>query len=129
MCYKTEGLIISYFWQAIRFLNISWLGFAERCLSTLNCGRIRFVHKFLWTIRGELRQKNWFHEQRSFMNKPSEAKRSPEVKPWVCRGVEAAGVSVPANADGERRLGWWGVEMARFLKYCKSLPAETGSIA
>ena len=59
------------------------------------------------------------------MNEPSEAKKSPEVKPWVRRIVEAAGVSVPANAEGERRLGWWGVEMARFLKYCKSLPAGT----
>lgn len=32
---------------------------------------------------------------------------------------------MPANADGERRLGWWGVEMAKFLKFCKTLPAET----
>ena len=54
-----------------------------------------------------------------------EAKKSPEVKPWVRRVVEAAGVFMPANADGERRLGWWGVEMARFLKFCKTLPAET----
>ena len=44
------------------------------------------------------------------MNKPMEAKRAPEVKPWVRRVVEAAGVVLPANADGERRLGWWGVE-------------------
>ena len=59
------------------------------------------------------------------MNTPMEAKKSPEVKPWVRRVVEAAGVFMPANADGERRLGWWGVEMARFLKFCKTLPAET----
>jgi hypothetical protein len=59
------------------------------------------------------------------MNAPKEAKKSPEVKPWVRRVVEAAGVFMPANADGERRLGWWGVEMARFLKFCKTLPAET----
>lgn len=59
------------------------------------------------------------------MNAPIEAKKSPEVKPWVRRVVEAAGVFIPTNADGERRLGWWGVEMARFLKFCKTLPAET----
>lgn len=59
------------------------------------------------------------------MNKPIEAKKSPEVKPWVRRVVEAAGVFMPDNADGERRLGWWGVEMARFLKFCKTLPPET----
>ena len=32
---------------------------------------------------------------------------------------------MPANADGEKRLGWWGVELARFLKFCKTLPTET----
>lgn len=41
------------------------------------------------------------------------------------RVVEAAGVFMPTNGDGERRLGWWGVEMVRFLKFCKTLPAET----
>lgn len=59
------------------------------------------------------------------MNAPIESKRPPEVKPWVRRIVEAAGVFMPANADDERRLGWWGVEMARFLKFCKSLPEGT----
>ncbi len=59
------------------------------------------------------------------MNEPMEAKKSPEVKPWVRRVVEAAGVFMPVNADGEKRLGWWGVEMARFLKFCKSLPEGT----
>lgn len=54
-----------------------------------------------------------------------EAKSSPEVKPWVRRVVEAAGVCMPVNADGDRRLGWWGVEMARFLKFCKTLPEGT----
>lgn len=47
------------------------------------------------------------------MNAPMEAKKSPEVKPWVRRVVEAVGVFMPANADGERRLRWWGVEMLR----------------
>ncbi len=59
------------------------------------------------------------------MNEPMEAKESPEVKPWARRVVEAAGVIMPANADGEKRLGWWGVEMARFFKFCKSLPEGT----
>lgn len=59
------------------------------------------------------------------MNEPIEQRKSPEVKPWVRRVVEAAGVFRPDTADGERRLGWWGVEMARFLKFCKSLPEGT----
>ena len=59
------------------------------------------------------------------MNEPMEAKKSPEVKPWVRRVVEAAGVFVPANADGEKRRGWWGVAIARFLKFCKGLPEGT----
>ena len=54
-----------------------------------------------------------------------EAKMPPEVKPWLRRVVEAAGVFVPTDADGDRRLGWWGVKMARFLKFCRTLPAET----
>jgi hypothetical protein len=37
------------------------------------------------------------------MNAPMEAKKPPEVKPWVRRVVEAAGVFMPANADGELR--------------------------
>jgi len=59
------------------------------------------------------------------MNEPIGAKKPPEVKSWVRRVVEAAGVFMPENADGERRLGWWGIEMARFLKFCKTLPPET----
>jgi len=42
------------------------------------------------------------------MNEPIGVKKPPEVKPWVRRVVEAAGVFVPENADGEGRLGWWG---------------------
>lgn len=59
------------------------------------------------------------------MSASVESKKSPVVKPWVRRVVEAAGVSLPDNADGERRLGWWGVEMARFLKFSKGLPQGT----
>ena len=59
------------------------------------------------------------------MNTIMDSKMVPEVKPWVRRVVEAAGVFMSADADGERRLGWWGVEMAGFLKFCKTLPAET----
>jgi hypothetical protein len=39
------------------------------------------------------------------MNAQIEVKKSPEVKPWVRRVVEAAGVFMPANADGERPAG------------------------
>lgn len=66
-----------------------------------------------------------FTKIRVFINEPIEAKKPPEVKPWVRRAVEATGVFMPANADGEGRLGWWGVEMARFLKFCKTLPEGT----
>ncbi len=59
------------------------------------------------------------------MNKPIQAKSSPEVKPWMRRVVEAAGVVLPATSDGEKRLGWWGVEMAKFLRFCKSMPEGT----
>ena len=59
------------------------------------------------------------------MNAPRKPKISPEVKPWVRRVVEAAGVFLPPNEEGERRLGWWGVEMARFLKFCRTLPPGT----
>jgi len=34
------------------------------------------------------------------MNDPTEAKSSPEVKPWVRRVVAAAGVVLPATLDG-----------------------------
>jgi hypothetical protein len=39
------------------------------------------------------------------MNEPREAKRSPEVKPWVRRVDEAAGVFMPAHADGAEDIG------------------------
>lgn len=59
------------------------------------------------------------------MDSANQSKPAPEVKPWVRRTVAAAGVFVPPNPDGERRLGWWGVEMARFLRFCRSLPVGT----
>lgn len=59
------------------------------------------------------------------MNDPIQAKSSPEVKPWVRRVVAAAGVVLPATPDGEKRLGWWGVEMAKFLRFCKNMPEGT----
>ena len=59
------------------------------------------------------------------MNKSIQSKSAPEVKPWVRRIVEAAGVVLPATPEGEKRLGWWGVEMARFLRFCKSMPEGT----
>jgi len=59
------------------------------------------------------------------MNTGDPSKSAPEVKPWVRRVVEAAGVEVPSTARGEVMLGWWGVEMARFLGFCRRLPAGT----
>ena len=51
-------------------------------------------------------------------------KRSPEVKPWVRRVAAAAGV-VPESAESEAQLGWWGVEMQRFLGFSRGLPPGT----
>ena len=59
------------------------------------------------------------------MSEPIQAKSSPEVKPWVRRVVEAAGVVLPATPDGEKRLGGWGVEMVKFLRFCKNTPEGT----
>ena len=59
------------------------------------------------------------------MNKPIQAKSSPEVKPWVRRVVEAAGVVLPATLDGEKHLGGWGVEMVKFPRFCKNMPGVT----
>lgn len=59
------------------------------------------------------------------MNTSDSSKSAPEVKPWVRRVVEASGVEVPPTDRGEATLGWWGVEMARFLGFCRRLPAGT----
>ena len=53
------------------------------------------------------------------------SKAAPEVKAWVRRVAAAAGVEVE-SAAAEARLGWWGVEMQRFLRFCEGLPAGTG---
>ena len=59
------------------------------------------------------------------MNAPDSSKSAPKVKPWVRRVVEASGVEVPPTDRGEATLVWWGVEMARFLAFCRRLPAGT----
>jgi hypothetical protein len=64
-------------------------------------------------------KKGGSQKEKLLMDASMEAKMSPEVKPWVRWVVEAEGVLMSANADGERRLGWWGVEMAlRFFVPC-----------
>ena len=55
------------------------------------------------------------------------AKKRPEVKPWVRRVVEAAGVEVGEGERGETMMGWWGVEMARFLGFARGLPEGVSS--
>jgi len=59
------------------------------------------------------------------MKQPIQAKSAPEVKAWVRRVVEAAGLVMPAQLDGEKRLGWWGVEMVKFLRFCKNMSGVT----
>ena len=54
----------------------------------------------------------------------SSAKSAPEVKPWVKRIVEAAGVALE-SPEAQRRIGWWGLEITRFLSFCRSLPSGT----
>jgi hypothetical protein len=55
----------------------------------------------------------------------SSIRKVPEVKPWVRRMAEAAGF-VPESAAAEAKLGWYGVELAKFLTFCQGLPAGTG---
>jgi len=55
-------------------------------------------------------------------------KNWPDVKSWVRRVVEAGGVVVGGGEAGEKRLGWWGLEMTRFLSFAKGLP-EGASLA
>ena len=59
------------------------------------------------------------------MNASDSSNSAPEVKPWIRRVVEASGVLVPQSTWGEVMLGWWGLEMARFLGFCRRLPAGT----
>lgn len=59
------------------------------------------------------------------MNRSDPSKSPPKVKPWVRRVVEASGVEIPPTDRGEATLGWWGVEMARFLGFCRRLPVGT----
>ena len=54
----------------------------------------------------------------------SQNKRVPEVKPWVRRMAAVSGF-VPESATAETKLGWYGVELVKFLNFCKGLPAGT----
>ncbi len=54
-----------------------------------------------------------------------ERKKEPELKPWMERICRAAGVEVPQGGRGRLRLAWFGVEMSRFLKFCRELPEGT----
>ena len=56
----------------------------ERCLATLNCGRIRFTHRSLWINREGLREKRAVHGKEGFsMSAPIQAKKATGVKEWV----------------------------------------------
>jgi hypothetical protein len=54
----------------------------------------------------------------------SQNKKAPEVKAWVRRMAAVSGF-VPESAAAEAKLGWYGVELAKFLNFCKGLPAGT----
>ena len=49
----------------------------------------------------------------------SKAKSLPEAKGWVKRVVAAAGVIEGAGEKWEKKVGWWGVEMERFLAFAR----------
>jgi hypothetical protein len=54
----------------------------------------------------------------------SQNKTAPDVKARVRRMAAVAGF-VPESAAAEAKLGWYGVELAKFLNFCKGLPAGT----
>ena len=54
----------------------------------------------------------------------SQNKKAPEVKAWVRRMAAVSGF-VPESAAAEAKLGWYGVELAKFLNFCQSLPPGT----
>ena len=53
-------------------------------------------------------------------------RRGPELRPWVLGVFAGAGIEVPSTGEKRVRLGWFGVEMGRFLKFCKGLAPGTG---
>ena len=59
----------------------------------------------------------------------AEGRWRPEVRPWVRRLAEAAGVRTSGTDAGESILGWWGVEIARFLRFARSLPPGTDLVS
>jgi integrase len=51
-------------------------------------------------------------------------KKAPVTQPWIRRLAAVSGF-VPESAVAEARLGWYGVELVKFLNFCKGLPANT----
>ena len=51
-------------------------------------------------------------------------KKAPEVKAWVRRMAAVSGWE-SASAEAEAKLGWYGVELAKFLNFCRGLPSGT----
>ncbi len=43
----------------------------------------------------------------------------------MIRLFQAAGVPIPPDGEERERLAWLGVEMQRFLAFCRALPADT----
>jgi len=90
MCWGLAQEAANY---ALRFQCLracEWLGvLAERCLATINCGRIRFAHSFLrsgWCYLWYFESEKGIHF--SLMSTNS-AETLPEVKLWTRRVVEA----------------------------------------
>ena len=48
-------------------------------------------------------------------------KKAPEVKALVRRMAAVSGWA-SASAEAEAKLGWYGVELAKFLNFCRGLP-------
>jgi hypothetical protein len=46
----------------------------------------------------------------------------PPLKPWMNRILLGAGIEPASKGSRQKRENWWGVEMMRFLKFCRDLP-------
>jgi hypothetical protein len=77
-------------------------GSATLFKSQKKCGRIRFAQIFLRNNGVELRKRGEVHRRSGICSHaPTEAEKPPEIKPWLRRVVEAAGVWLSGMTCGE----------------------------
>ena len=61
------------------------------------------------------------------MNSVRDGCPEPELWPWMERIFRGAGVEIPFEGQARRKLAWFGVEIERFLKYCREGDVPPGS--